>query len=109
MDTLRRLALLVLFCVSAAGCFRNLNEADLSDSGIKARIEQSLASQQDPRVYTAKARARFLSKFEAQVDPAGVLEPEERQRRAQAARKAHFARMALKSAKARARKTVAKI
>ncbi len=47
MDTLRRLALLVLFCVSAAGCFRNLNEADLSDSGIKARIEQTLASQQD--------------------------------------------------------------
>ena len=47
MDTLRRLALLALFCAGASGCFRNLNEADLSDSGIKARIEQSLASQQD--------------------------------------------------------------
>ena len=50
---------------------------------------------------TAKARAAFMSKFEQQVDPDGVLPEEERQRRATAARKAHFTTLALKSSQAR--------
>lgn len=61
----------------------------------------ALASQRDPNEYTAKARASFLERFERDVDPKGILSPEERQRRAQAARKAHFARLALKSAQSR--------
>lgn len=59
------------------------------------------ASRHNGRELTAKARAKFLGRFEAQVDPDGVLPPAERQRRAEALRKAHFTRLALKSAEAR--------
>jgi hypothetical protein len=52
---------------------------------------------------TAPARAAFLARFEAEVDPEGILPPEERARRAEFARKAYFAGMAFKSAKARSR------
>ena len=55
----------------------------------------------DPRETTAKARATFLERFEREVDPDGVLPPEERRRRAHYARRAHFARLALASARAR--------
>ena len=53
-------------------------------------------SKHDSRDLTAKARATFLSNFEKQVDPEGILEPGERARRADLARRAHFARLALK-------------
>jgi hypothetical protein len=52
---------------------------------------------------TLPARKAFLAKFERQVDPHQVLPEEERKRRAMAARKAHFARLALKSAQKRRR------
>ncbi|MBI4498201.1 MAG: hypothetical protein HY689_09910 [Chloroflexi bacterium] len=55
----------------------------------------------DPRETTRNARAAFLEKFEREVDPNGVLPPEERQRRAAHARKAYFAKLALASARAR--------
>ncbi len=42
-----------------------------------------------------------LACFERQVDPDGVLPPDERARRARHARKAYFARLALRSAQAR--------
>jgi hypothetical protein len=42
-----------------------------------------------------------MSKFEHQVDPERVLDPLERTQRAEHARKAHFKRMALKSAQVR--------
>lgn len=49
-----------------------------------------------------------MRRFEDQVDPERTLTPGERARRAEHARKAYFARLALKSAKARAaRKLVA--
>jgi hypothetical protein len=48
-----------------------------------------------------KARAVFLARFERQVDPEGLLPSAERQRRAEQLRSAHFARLALASAKAR--------
>lgn len=50
---------------------------------------------------TLPARTAFLEKFEHDVDPDGLLPVEERLRRAEHARKAHFAKMALKSAQAR--------
>lgn len=62
------------------------------------------ASRHDPRQQTAKARATFLARFAEKVDPDGSLSPEERERRAVAARKAYFAQLALKSAQARRRK-----
>jgi hypothetical protein len=52
---------------------------------------------------TAAATAAFLSKFEREVDPDGVLAPDVRAKRAEHARKAHMTRLALKSAQARRR------
>ena len=55
----------------------------------------------DPVQGTAAARKAALERFERQVDPEGVLTAAERATRAQHARKAHFTRLALASAKAR--------
>lgn len=58
----------------------------------------------DTRETTAKARAAMTAKFARQVDPDGVLPDDERARRAEAARKAFYADIALKGARARWRK-----
>jgi hypothetical protein len=55
----------------------------------------------DARVTTANGRAAFLARFEREVDPDGRLDPEERRRRVEQARRAYFTRLALASAKAR--------
>jgi hypothetical protein len=55
----------------------------------------------DPRATTRNARAAFLDSFERAVDPHGLLPIDERQRRAAYAKKAHFARLAHLSARAR--------
>jgi hypothetical protein len=55
----------------------------------------------DPVAHTAPARRAFMDRFEREVDPDGELPIEERQRRAEHARKAYFLRLALASAKAR--------
>ena len=60
------------------------------------------ASRHDSRETTTAARNAFLRRFETQVDPEGVLPIGERQRRAEAARRAYFAALAVKSAVARA-------
>ena len=55
---------------------------------------------------TGPARAAFLSKFEREVDPDGKLAPAERARRALAARRAHFTKLAYRSAKTRQRQKI---
>ncbi|MHB0870748.1 MAG: hypothetical protein ACYC5J_15050 [Chloroflexota bacterium] len=71
----------------------------------RARIGAfALHAKHDPRETTSKARAVFLAKFEREVDPDGILPEAERQRRAVCARKAHFAKMALKSVRSRRRR-----
>lgn len=55
----------------------------------------------DSSAITAPARRAFLGKFEREVDPAGVLEPAERAKRAEHARKLHMQRLAAKSAAVR--------
>lgn len=55
----------------------------------------------DPVEGTAAARAAFLDRFELEVDPDCKLDLAERQRRAGHARKAYFAKLALRSAQAR--------
>ena len=55
----------------------------------------------DSRAVTAKARETFLARFEREVDPGFVLPAEERQKRAEHAKRAYFARLALASADAR--------
>jgi hypothetical protein len=56
----------------------------------------------DPSARTAGARQAFLDRFEREVDPNGELQPAERARRAECARKAYFKSLALKSARKRA-------
>jgi hypothetical protein len=58
-------------------------------------------SRHDARELTSPARAAFLSTFEKQVDPDGVLSPDERRRRATHARKAHMVCLARLSVLAR--------
>ena len=55
----------------------------------------------DRSARTAPARRAADERFEREVDPDGILPPEVRAKMAQNARRAHFQRMALKSAKAR--------
>ena len=45
----------------------------------------------------------MMARFEREVDPDGVLTPQERTKRAENAKCAYFKRLALKSAKARSR------
>lgn len=72
------------------------------EARLRGRIgAHTLHSRHDPTQTTAKARASFLARFEREVDPDRILAPEERQRRAEQARKAYFARLALASARAR--------
>lgn len=58
----------------------------------------------DPRLTTRKAREAFAGRFERQVDPDGVLAPAERAQWAEAARRAYFIGLALRSSQARRRK-----
>lgn len=81
-----------------------------SQRKLRARLAAyTRSSQYDGRAVTAKARQTFLDQFEHQVDPDNQLPKAERARRAEAARKAHFTRLALRSARTRAKKIGAKI
>ncbi len=62
----------------------------------------------DRTARTAKARQAAEDRFERQVDPDGVLDPDERLRRAESARKAYFAKLALQGLKARRKRKEAR-
>jgi hypothetical protein len=69
---------------------------------LRARVAaHAKHAKHDPQAAMDKARAVFLARFERQADPHGLLSSAERQRRAEQLRSAHFARLALASAKAR--------
>ena len=73
-----------------------------AERSLRARMAaHAMHARNDPVEITAKARAAFLASFDRQADPEGVLSAEERRRRAEHLRSAHFARLALASAKAR--------
>ena len=57
-----------------------------------------------PKETTKAARTACMARFERGVDRDGVLPPKERARRTEAARKAYFAQLAHKPAKARRRR-----
>ena len=83
-------------------CTSGNGELTARERVLRARIgAYALHAKHDPKETTLKAREAFLSKFLTQVDPDGALSAEERERRALAARKAYFARLAFESAKAR--------
>lgn len=65
-------------------------------------------SREDPAPGAARGQAGLLARFEREVDPDNTLPPAERARRVESAKKAHFARLALRSARVRgARKATA--
>lgn len=70
---------------------------------LRGRIaaHSSWAQTENRSARTAPARAALLDKFDKQVDPDGTLLPAERAKRAENARRAYFAGLAFKSAKAR--------
>lgn len=76
-------------------------ETDIARLRARIAAHESWANTSDRSARTGSARAALLAKFEQRVHPDGTLPPEERARRAEHARKAHFARLALKSAQAR--------
>jgi hypothetical protein len=57
---------------------------------------------------TTAARAAFASKFDREVDPDGLLDPTERARRADHARKGYMSKLALKSSRSRSRRSTTK-
>lgn len=75
-------------------------ESELSLAG-RIGAYASWANTIDRSARTAPARAAFNRRFEDEVDPDRTLDPSTRAQRAEAARKAHFARLALQSAQAR--------
>lgn len=62
------------------------------------------ARTEDRTAATAPARKALAERFEREADPAGILDPVERARRADSARQVHMCRMALRSAQERARR-----
>ncbi|MDG4668639.1 hypothetical protein [Mycobacterium sp. 236(2023)] len=70
----------------------------------RIRAYESWAKTEDRTARTWPARKAMLDRFECEVDPDGVLSPQERAKRAEWARKAYMQRLALKSAAARRRR-----
>jgi hypothetical protein len=76
-----------------------------SERSLRARIgAYAMHARNDPRQTTASARAAFLERFVREVDPHRSLAAPERHRRAEAARKAYFSRLAYASARRRNRR-----
>lgn len=72
---------------------------------LRARIaaHAQWANTENRRARMAAARQGSLAKFEQQADPDGVLDDQERARRAESLQAAHMRSLALRSAKARKR------
>ncbi len=80
-----------------------------SERVLRSRLgAYTLHAKYDARETSQKARDTFMSRFEREVDPEGVLPEAERQRRAESAKKAYFTGLALKSVKSRRKKAAAK-
>jgi len=83
------------------------SEMSPEQRGLRARIavNESWARTTDRTARTAPARAAGPGSseyWEARVDPDGLMEPSTRVKAAENARKAHYQRLAYRSAKARA-------
>lgn len=71
-------------------------------------VERSWANTADRSARTAPARDALFAKFEAEIDPEGLLDPAERERRAQHAFRAHMARLSFLASKAKRAKVEAR-
>jgi hypothetical protein len=75
-----------------------------SERQLRARAAaHALHAGVDPTAHTVPARAGFMRRFLNQVDPDGVLPPDERERRAEHLMRSHMLTLARKSAQARRR------
>lgn len=74
-------------------------------TSLQAQIaaHESWAKTADRSARTAAARRAMSEKFERMVDPDGTLPEAVRQKMAESARKAHYRRLALKSAQVRSK------
>jgi hypothetical protein len=73
-----------------------------AERSLRARLAAyAMHARHDSRETSAPGRAAFLARFESQVDPDGRLDPMERRRRAEHARREYFARLAVASVQAR--------
>ncbi len=61
----------------------------------------ALHASRDPRETTSKARQAFRDRFIKMVDPELVLQPAERERRAQSAMTAHMLKLSMRSREVR--------
>jgi hypothetical protein len=76
-----------------------------AERSLRARIgAYAMHARHDPRQTTTAARVAFLQRFVREVDPHLRLTAPERLRRAEAARKAYFIRLAYRSARRRSRR-----
>lgn len=83
--------------------FESMTPAERSLRG-QAAVHQSWANTADRDARTLPMRQAAAARFERLVDPDGVLDPAERARRAEAARRAHLLDMSRRAAKARRQK-----
>jgi hypothetical protein len=74
-----------------------------ADASLRGRIAalERWARTPDRTAATAPARAALDARFAAEVDPDGTLDPAERAKRVSMLRRAHFARLARRSAQKR--------
>ena len=78
-----------------------MSEGKWTSNRARAASLDRWALEPDPSAATQKARDAFLARFEKQVDPDGTLDPAERHKRAERAKRAYFLRLAEQSAAAR--------
>lgn len=71
-----------------------------TERALRARIAAH-AMHAAGKTNTAPATAASMARFEREVDPDGILDPEERARRAMHARKAYYTRLSFEAAKAK--------
>ncbi len=70
---------------------------------LAAHARWAKASPDDARATGEAAQRGLIERFAREIDPDGLLDPEDRYRRAKHARNAHMARLALKSSQARSK------
>jgi hypothetical protein len=66
----------------------------LTDINKRIAAEISWSRTADRSARTRPARQKFLQRFEREVDPDGVLSPDERRKRAEHAKRAYMLRLA---------------
>ncbi len=81
--------------------YKDLPELTPAQRALRARMA-AFALHSQGKANTAAGLAAAKDRFEKQVDPVGTLEPAERARRAEYARKSYMAGLALASSRARA-------